>query len=480
AGEVALFVPGVGHVVGSVGTFISDLSVMNPPGNPQVSDLRFFYSGPNGTNKSTSLPAVGNVSVSLADVVKNVFATDAQVGSLQIRSASAAKLAVNANIFVSSNPAGTYGTSIPTFRSDRAVGPGGTLVLSGILQNATAHTNFFIQETAGNGVTVQTQFLDPNGVTLGTRSDSVAPFALMQMNSAAPAGTAAAILTNMSTTNGAFLAYATPIDNQSSDNWAVADWSRLYGYLGTDPVIVPVAGVVQGANNSFFRTDLSITNTGTSTASGTLQYFPRGGTAVNRTITLGAHQTMLISDVIGTFFGISNSVGWLQFTPTAGSFAMTNRTYTTSSVTPGTYGSAAPVLPASALLTLGAVRAIGSLQDATTATIAASTPASFRTNFGLVETSGNAATVRVTLRFNYPAGQKLQAVGSAFKDFALAPNQFLQLNNIGSQILGSSRDSLGDLRGLEVDFQVISGSGTVAVYTSSIDNGTNDSILRTE
>src|SRR6185437_5631314 len=100
-----------------------------------------------------------------------------------------------------------------------------------------------------------------NGATLGTRNDTVAPFALMQINSAAPAGTAAAIFTNISSSSGAFLAYATPIDNLSSDNWAVADWSRLYAYSGSDPVIVPVAGVVQGANNSFFRTDLSITNT---------------------------------------------------------------------------------------------------------------------------------------------------------------------------------------------------------------------------
>lgn len=35
-------------------------------------------------------------------------------------------------------------------------------------------------------------------------------------------------------------------------------------------------------------------------------------------------------------------------------------------------------------------------------------------------------------------------------------------------------------RGLEAYFQVISGDGAVAVYTSSTDNGTGDSILRTD
>jgi hypothetical protein len=62
----------------------------------------------------------------------------------------------------------------------------------------------------------------------------------------------------------------------------------------------------------------------------------------------------------------------------------------------------------------------------------------------------------------------------------LAPNQFLQLNGIATEILGAARDTLGDLRGLEADFQVIGGNGAVAVFTSSIDNGTGDSILRTE
>ena len=484
AGEVALFVPGVGHITGSVGVFISDLSVLNPPGNPSINDIRFFYSGAGGATgnqKTTSLPAVGNTSVALADVVKNVFASDAQVGSLQIRSANAAKLVVNTNIFNSSNPAGTYGTSIPTFRSDRAVLAGDRLVLGGIRQDSGAHTNFFIQETAGIGVTVQTEFLGADGTSLGTRSDTVNAFALTQINSPAPAGTVAAIMKNISTNNGAFLAYATPVDNVSGDNWSVADWSRQYGYAGDGPVFIPVAGVLNGANNTFFRTDVTITNTGTSSGSGTLQFFPRGGAPVTKTISLGGRQSTILNDVIGTFFAAGNgSVGYLLFTPTVGAFALTNRTYTTAAGSTGTFGSAAPVLASSGMLKTGSLRAIASLQDAAQKTVIAATPGTFRTNIGMVETSGNSATVRVTVNFSYSAGEKLQATGTAFKDYALNANQFLQVNSAVADILGASRDTLGDLRGIEFDFQVISGTGAVAVYASSVDNGTGDSILRTE
>lgn len=484
AGEIALFVPGAGHVTGSVGTFISDVSVLNPPGNPLISDIRFYYSAIGGaaaSQKSTSLPVVGNTSVAFADVVKNVFGNEGQVGSLQIRSASADKLQISTNIFNVSNPAGTYGTAIPTFRSDRGVAAGDRLVLTGIRQDAGAHTNFFIQETAGVGVTVQSEFLSGAGATLGTRSDQVGPFALTQINNAAPLGSVAAILTNTSSGTGRFHAYATPVDNVSGDNWSIVDWSRQYGYSGSDVMVIPVAGVLQGANNTFFRTDVAFTNTGSAQASGTLRFVPRTGAVADRQITLGARQSSIVSDVIGTLFGAPNgSVGFLLFTPVTGTFAVTSRTYTTVAGQTSTFGTGVPTLAASAALKAGALRPIGPIDDTSRATVNAGTPATFRTNFGLLETTGNSVHIRVTLRFNYPVGLKLQASGSASKDYTLAPNQFIQYNGIAAEILGSSRDSLGDLHGLEMDVQVIDGNGAVIVYTSSTDNGTGDSILRTE
>src|SRR5262249_49943130 len=191
-------------------------------------------------------------------------------------------------------------------------------------------TNFFIQETAGLGVTVQTEFLSGAGVTLGTRSDSVGPFALSQINNAAPPGAVAAILTNTSGGTGRFLAYATPVDNLSGDNWSIVDWSRQYGYAGSDAMVIPVAGVLQGANNTFFRTDVAITNTGSTQGSGTLRFVSRIGSITDRQITLGGRQSFIINDVIGTFFAAANgSVGYLLFTPATGTFVITSRTYTT-------------------------------------------------------------------------------------------------------------------------------------------------------
>ena len=354
------------------------------------------------------------------------------------------------------------------------------LVLTGTRQDSGAHTNFFIQETAGVGVTVQTEFLSASGGTLGTRSDTVGPFGLSQINNAAPSGAVAAILTNSGST-GAFLAYATPVDNLSGDNWSIVDWSRQYGYVGSDAMVVPVAGVLQGANNTFFRTDLAITNTGSTSGSGTLRFVSRIGTITDRQITLGARQSSIINDVIGTFFAAANgSVGYLLFTPVTGTFVITSRTYTTVAGQTATFGTGVPTLAASAALKAGSLRPIGPLDDSAVSTVGAATPATFRTNFGLLETTGNAVHVRATLRFNYPVGQKLQASGSASKDYFLTPNQFIQLNGMAAEIIGAGRSTLGDLHALELDIQVIEGSGAIWLFTSSTDNGTGDSILRTE
>jgi hypothetical protein len=482
-GEVALFIPGVGHVSSTVGVFISDISVLNPTAK-KVDDLRLFFtpvSSGSASAKTTAVPSLASsVSIAFADVVKNVFGNEGQVGSLQIRSKDADKLGLNTNIFNASSPAGTYGTAIPTFRSDRAVAPGDRLVLSGLRQDANSHTNLFFQETSGATATIQTEFFATDGSSLGTRSDSVGAFALAQVNNVVPNGAVAAIMTNSTTSTGRFLAFATPVDNLSGDNWSVVDWSRQLGYFGGDPMVIPVAGVLHGANNTFFRTDLAIMNSGSGAAAGTLRFVSSTGTTADRAVSLGGHQSDNLADVIGTLFGQSSSSGYLIFTPNTGTFAVTSRTYATVGGNPATYGTAVPALAVAAALKNGSFRAIGSLEDSARATVIAARPATFRTNFGMVETSGEAVTVRVTLRFTFPAGSKLQGSATAAKDYTLAPFQFIQINGLTADILGTARDTFGDLHGVEADFQVISGLGAVTIFTSSTDNGTGDSILRTE
>ena len=485
-GEVALFVAGVGHITGTKGTlFVSDVSLLNPQGSKSIDDVKFYYTPTTGNAsaaKSASLPSVpGQVSVAVADVVKNVFNGNEEQGTLHIRSKDADKLAVAATVLSTNNAAGTFGNTIPVLRSDRSTGAGEALVLSGLRKDATTHTNLYIQETAGSAATVQIDFLAADGSTVSSRPEMIDAFKVLPRFDVVPANAVTAIITNTSTAGGRIAAYATPVDEASSDTWAVADWSQQLDYTPTEAVIIPVAGSVHGANNTFYRTDVAITNRASSAASGTLRYVSRTGDKIDRQISLGAKQSEVISDVVGSRFNVAgDTVGYLVFTPVAGSFAITSRTFTTVGGKPDTFGTGVPALAAASALQAGGSRPIAGLADAARSTVVAGRPGTFRTNFALAETTGKPVTVRVTFRFTFPAGQKAQGVGSAFRDYALNGNQFLLLNSIAGEILGPARLQFGDLTNVEADFGVISGDGAVVLFTSSIDNATGDSILRTE
>jgi hypothetical protein len=215
-------------------------------------------------------------------------------------------------------------------------------------------------------------------------------------------------------------------------------------------------------------------------ATGTLRFYSRTGEVVDQAITLGAQQSRAVNDVLVNLFGrTGDQVGYLEYTPSTGSVAITSRTYTTVQGQAATFGTGVPTLPESLAISRGELRRFGGIEDSSLDSINGQRPGTFRTNIGLIETSGQAATVRLTLRFS--AGTQASAVQAvASRTFDLAPRQFLQVNGISRALLGDRDAKYGDLRNMQLDVEVVSGGGSVMVYTSSTDNGTGDSILRTE
>ncbi|MGA7616777.1 MAG: hypothetical protein WBX15_16510 [Thermoanaerobaculia bacterium] len=484
-GEVALFLPGVGHVLGSTGLFLSDVSVINLSDSSTTGDVNLYYTGRASTASSALVTKVSGIAprqpVALADVVRSVFGNPNDVGSLQVRVSDPRTLTLNANILNVSDPKGTYGTTIPVLRSDRSAEPGQSLDLAGLRQDANFHTNLFLQETRGGNVSVATEFFDTNGSPVGGRTDQLGPFQSVQVINEVPAGAVSATMTATGDSTGAFSAYATPNDSASRDFWSVVDWNRQLGFSGTAPMLIPVAGSVHGANQTFFRTDLSLMNASNAIATGTLRYYTRSGEMYDRRVTVGAGQTAVYDDVITTVFGVSgDSLGYLVFTPDSGDFHVTSRTFTSAAGNPASYGTGVATLPLSGSLRIGQVQRIGGIDDSSIESIQKQKPGSLRTNFALIETAGAPATVQATLYFSYPAGSRTTAHGSISKSYQLNPHEFRQLNNIAKEILGDVRSQLGDLQNLEVEFAVTGGDGAVSVYVSSTDNGTGDSSLRTE
>ncbi|MEO8217305.1 MAG: PKD domain-containing protein [Acidobacteriota bacterium] len=481
-GELAIFIPGIAHVVGTVGLFISDLTLTNLLEAGTLSNIRIWFR-PNGSSSSSVTPALNllaNQPLTFSDAAQTLFNNTTAVGSAQIRGANLDSLSATASVFNASNPSGTFGTDVPSLRSDRSSGAGQTIYITGLRSNATMHSNLYLQEAAGGATSVRTQFFDLLGAPLGTRDDALSAFALVQLGSVVPVGAVSAALTPSAGSTGRLLAYATPVDRASGDTWAVTDWSKRFGYDTSQPVLVPVAAAVHGANNTYFRTDLAVMNVGTNSGSGTLRFRSRTGSSFERVINLPQQQTLSFEDVLGGLFALTtDDVGYLEFIPSSGRFVLTSRTYTTLSGQNATFGAGVPTLLAGSGLKAGERKRFGGISDASLETVQAGTPGTFRTNLGLLETSGQAATVRVTMRFT-SGGQRSASQGIASADYALAPRQYLQVNGISQSILTSARNGLGDLTNLQFDFEVISGTGSVVVFTSTVDNGTGDSILRLE
>jgi Leucine-rich repeat (LRR) protein len=504
-GEVALFMTSVGHIVGSVGEFVSDVSILNAYGTGPVDDLKLYYtpSTPGAQTKVANMKALGSSqAIGLADVVKSVFGGEAEVGTMQIRSRQTTNMSASANIFNASNPAGNYGTSIPVLRSDRSAATGEELFITGLRKDASGHTNLYLQETRGSEAVVRLGFFRADGTAIGSVTETVGGFQMKSLINPLSEGTASVRVTTTSG-GGAISAFATPVDRESGDTWAVTDWARQIGYGTSEPVIIPVGGAAKGANNTDFRTDVAITNRCSSVVMpdknapkggdanrsncreamgrGLLRYYPTLGGVMEKEVELGLLQSASMTDVVRSVFGIeTTTVGHLVFIPVAGEFSVTSRTYTTVAGSPATYGSTVPAIGLSMAIRPGQSRRIGALSDTTFSTVSNATPATSRTNFGIVETAGESVTVKVSVFYSDPRSLASgKPIGS--KIYVLDPHQLITQSGLVESIIGPNRQSLyGDLSGVQVQFDVMSQSGAIVVYTSSVDNGTGDSILRTE
>jgi hypothetical protein len=483
--ETALFVPGVGHLVGSVGTFISDLSIVNRDLFTPLDGLDLYFNPASGSagmssQKSTVTQVSASGSLVLADLVSTVYGQDAQLGSLQIRSTNIDDVGVTATVFNKSNKAGTFGTTIPVFRSDRSAGPTEKIYLAGLTKTSSRHTNLFLQETSGATATITIRFLGASGSVLGTRTDEVPPFGVIQLTDVASEGTVTAVAENTGS-GGRFAAFATPVDRLSGDTWAVSDWPQQLGYTRGEPVVVPVVGAVHGALETFFRTDVAILSTGATASTGVLRYFDRSGPTYEKTITVGPMNTLVFENITSSLFGIEgDTVGHMTYTPASGESVMTSRNFTTVADGEATFGSGVPTLALESSLSPGDIAHFAGVSDAAVETIQEGAPATFRTNFGLVETVGEPVTIRVVVRFAVPQ-TLVSAIVEKSRTYDLAPNQFLLIGNLVRTILGASEDEIvGDLSNVDVRFEHIAGTGRAAVFTSSVDNGTGDSILRVE
>jgi Leucine-rich repeat (LRR) protein len=476
--EVVLFAPGIVSALRGATRTASDVSILNAAGTRTITDLRIFFTPLNGAQ--TTAATVGKLapaqSLALANVATNVYGSENTVGSLQLRSAIWREIAARVS-HVNVTAAGSHGGESPVFRSDRSATAGQSLYLAGVRKAANIKTDLYVQETAGGPSNATIVFLNEAGQTVGERTLSLNPFGMAELLDAVPAAARTAVVRNDG--GGNLVAYARVTDDASGDTWSVVDWSRFSRFSTGESVRVPfVDGLTVPAGGPGRRrravshavrnsTDITLFNPGDAEVRGRVQIIDANGRTNERDVELAPRQTLILPDAGSV---ASAPVAQALITASRGDIVVTARS---SAATGG--GTAVPVVAASAGLRVGQSQRFSNLDDSTSATVAAGTKGTFRTAFGLVETAGEPVTVRARLYLDQ--GRSLVAA-VLFRDFQIARGQQLVMDNLVRSILGPSRESLGELHNIQVQFEIVQGNGAIVPFVIVTDNGTGDTTLR--
>lgn len=480
----ALVIPVVTHINAATGPFLSDVRLTNAGAsavNYQVT-MTPTQTDATQTSKVTQITVDGQQTIALNDIVKNFFGygatsnpSDVGFGSLEIRPLnSSSTLTYASSRTYASTVNGTFGQFIAAmpftrFATQRLSGiplpgqvtPSRLLSLQHVAQSPKFRTNLGIVEGAGEPASGKIRVYD----ILGTMLKEV-PFSLLpgehrqlnrfiQLDAGIPTLENGRIEIEVQSLTGAVTAYASVLDNVTTDPLAVmpVDASRI---SATRYVIPGIADLPSGQQN--FHSDLRLYNGGTTDMPIQLTFHPGNGfagfgtpvTADPRTIRAG--EVLVLDNILPTLFNKSGTGGSILITTAVhSSLVATGRTYT-SVANNGTFGQFIPgVTPAEGIGAGERALQILQLEESD----------QFRSNIGLNELTGNGATVRLTLTLP-------DTKVTASTEVTLAPNEFRQLR----PILGLNPGKQTYNGRLTVE--VISGAGRVTAYGSVIDNESKD------
>lgn len=433
----------VAHAPGALGTtWQTDVRVFNGGSRAATVTAIFTRAGEEGWGHfaAVKLVVASNQVVALDDVVATTMQTNG-VGQLEFLGDTDA-LVITSRTYTPGG-GGTYGQFIPSVATTDAA----TLAnVPHILATTDFRTNLGFAEVSGSEGTVHVTLFDAASGSVISQSDySIVPFGQMQF----PASGAALMTAELRVVSGdaQIIGFGSVIDNRSGDPIYVAATLPQAGSFVAPVINAP--GV-----NALWRSDLVVSAFGDSGGAFDLTYVDSAtGEMITKHGAVGAHQAIRIDDVVGSYFGRTNTLGAIR-ADLPGNLIATSRTFTTSSN--GTYGQFIPFLPSdegfAPLAPGGAAREVLHIERSS----------AFRTNVGAINTGGSDAVIRFAL-FD-AAGQ---ALGST--DRTVGPLQVLQFP---VDALTSSPFADG-----RIEVQMLSGSRGAIAWASVIDNVTGDPIF---
>ncbi|HEV7238232.1 MAG TPA: PKD domain-containing protein [Thermoanaerobaculia bacterium] len=376
----------------------TELSLLNAGLEGTTVTMRFLPSPVEKTIEKT-IYLTPRQTVTYSNTLLEAFDLTTGAGAVTIDASSAgssAQLRVTSRTFTT-GAIGTYGQSVPEVQAEQLAK---TLYITGIQSSSAYRTNIGLVNRAEAEITAALTLYSQTGGTIATKNVTLPATSFQQ--SAVWAlfpevqGASHDALTLKIATNAAdaVSAYASVVDNSSQDPIYVQASAAPFG----DSLTIPVVGRAPGANQTFWRSDVTLFNPNDDDLSITLGY----GNAT-RTILLDGHDTEVLADLL-SLFELTSGTGSL-FVSWSGQNGpvVTSRTYTTAE-SGGTYGqSIDPMTSLKSSMFVPGLRNDGS----------------FRSNVGFVNGGGESETFAVIVLS--PSGTEL-----ARNTLTLAANSMVQ------------------------------------------------------
>jgi hypothetical protein len=465
----ALIVPAVASARGVSGSqFVSDVRLTNTSAESVRYNILFTPSGTDGTRsgKQASIDVPAGQTIALDDVLRSwygVGTNQSVTGVLDIRplraGASPSALTKSRTTLGSSRtynvtPAGTFGQFIPAVPFSQFAGKGQTLTMNELSESTQFRTNLGLVEGSGQPASVHVTIYSGSGKTSTSFDVGLQPGEQKQINQVLRANNVISdnsrIDVQVTSDTGRVTAYASVLDNRTNDPMLVSP--KEFAKLAETRIVLPgIADLDTGFAQ--WRSDITLTNGGSAPVTATLTYYPSGdpGNPKTATQTLAPNESKQFTSVLRQMFNTTNSSGAVQVTTaTPSQLMVSGRTY--SDIGNGTFGQFIPGVSERE----GLGRDAGSLQVQQV-----EESSSFRTNLGVVELSGKAVTLEVSLI-------QPDAKVAPRTSIDLKPNEFRQFNSIAKSL------GISTLYNGRITVRVTDGDGRVAVYGSMVDNRTGD------
>jgi hypothetical protein len=418
----SLIFPIVGHATGANDSlFESDIRVTNLAAETMRYDVHFTPSNTDGTQtgSSSTIEIAPNATLALDDIVASLFGTgttSSATGMLEVRPLTT-ESSPNVGFFGSTGTGnlirqlstaassrtynftseGTYGQYIPAVRFADFVGraangePAPILSLQQVAQSNAFRANFGFAEGSGAPADLAVRVYDTASSLLATIPISLKAGEHQQLNGMLASNgitnlTDGRVEVEVVNGDGKVTAYVSELDNRTNDPLLVSAVHK--GAIRSTKYVVPGVAYIQNAT-AFWVTDMRVFNAGTTETPATLTFYAEREPTVSlsKNITLQPGEIKVLDNVMAELFAeVGRPTGSIAVTtPAESSLIVTARTY--NSTTKGTYGQFVPgITPAESI----------GIDDRALQLLQLEQSSRLRTNIGLNETSGQAATIEVS------------------------------------------------------------------------------------